>query len=262
MIWPFKREGTTAADSYISIRKKRGKPGPVILTWWARPIGEEFFLAIGIRSVREEDGSREFELDHINLPNLRDIRDVQGWTGKFEEAYGRDGACWIRSSTDKYLCTQFRIRFGKISGGQIDVTWDTAHAARFGPDSHDVMEMDVPISARFSADIVTLSSTLKPSLRELLDASDDSALCNGICKRINVWYGSLADVSKQSPQERVVTQVWNSLGIIGNGGFQYLFEGGFYGDPGYVYTAAAFQTLGCKQAAEAVAETGWYSAQG
>jgi hypothetical protein len=41
-------------------------------------------------------------------------------------------------------------------------------------------------------------------------------------------------------------------GIIGNGGFRYLFEGHLNGDPYFALTAEAFQATGCKKATDTV----------
>jgi hypothetical protein len=48
-----------------------------------------------------------------------------------------------------------------------------------------------------------------------------------------------------------VRLVWHSAGLIENGGFHYLFEGDFRGDPGFVYTAAAYHRIGAFRAYEA-----------
>jgi hypothetical protein len=53
---------------------------------------------------------------------------------------------------------------------------------------------------------------------------------------------------------RVVHLVYNSLGIILNGGFEALFSSDFIGDPGYVFSAAAYRKIGCTPAADAFAE--------
>src|SRR5688572_26677297 len=91
----------------------------------------------------------------------------------------------------------------------------------------------------------------KKGFQQLLDSADDFELCNGVFMHITGRYGDELNVEKQTEPERVVTLVWHSSGIIGNGGFQYLFEGTFNGDPGFVLTAAAFRRIGCGEAAEA-----------
>jgi hypothetical protein len=45
--------------------------------------------------------------------------------------------------------------------------------------------------------------------------------------------------------------VWHSGGLIGNGGFEYLFEGEFDGDPEFGITAEAHKTAGLPRSYEA-----------
>lgn len=47
---------------------------------------------------------------------------------------------------------------------------------------------------------------------------------------------------------RTISLVWFSNGIIGNGGFGYLFMADLPGDPGYVYTAASYAHIGARNA--------------
>jgi hypothetical protein len=84
----------------------------------------------------------------------------------------------------------------------------------------------------------------------VLDMQDDFKLCDQV-------FGRLCDSCKQidvescSELERIVRLVWHSAGLIENGGFHYLFEGDFRGDPGFVYTAAAYHRIGALRAYEA-----------
>lgn len=94
----------------------------------------------------------------------------------------------------------------------------------------------------------------RQSIQQLLANSNDRELCDGVFVHIVERHGNKLGLEKASESERVVTLVWHSFGIIGNGGFQYLFEGDFTGDPGFVLTAAAFRRIGCVQAAEAFEE--------
>ncbi len=91
----------------------------------------------------------------------------------------------------------------------------------------------------------------KKSFQQLLDGGDDFELCDGVFVHIADRHGNELDIDKETETERVVTLVWHSFGIIGNGGFQYLFEGDFNGDPGFILTAAALRRIGCAEAAEA-----------
>jgi len=94
------------------------------------------------------------------------------------------------------------------------------------------------------------------SLRKLLSEPNDFKLCNGLFLRIYEHHGQeTIDVSEISAEERVVFLVWHASGIIDNGGFRYLFEGDFKGDPDFALTAEAFRATGCKEAAEAVLQT-------
>lgn len=84
----------------------------------------------------------------------------------------------------------------------------------------------------------------------LLSITDDFELCNGVFCRF-ADFDNQIEVDSYTEEERVVTLVWHASGLIGNGGFAYLFEGWFNGDPGYVYAAAAFKTIGAMQSYEA-----------
>ena len=80
-------------------------------------------------------------------------------------------------------------------------------------------------------------------IEALLAQDDDFELCNGVFSRFADFNNSI-DVDSYTEEQRVVTLVWHAGGLIGNGGFEYLFEGDFQGDPGFIYTAAAFATIG------------------
>lgn len=102
-------------------------------------------------------------------------------------------------------------------------------------------------------------------VREILDEPDDSQLCGDISIRIDrlmdtgivlnrsmeLISNNPMDVRNLSEQQRVVQLVYNALGIILNGGFENLFSADFVGDPGYTFTAAAYQKVGCKPATDA-----------
>jgi Domain of unknown function (DUF4375) len=59
---------------------------------------------------------------------------------------------------------------------------------------------------------------------------------------------------QEVPFDQPVLLVWHASGMIDNGGFQYLFEGNFKGDPHFAKTAAAFHTIKAAKCAEAVQE--------
>jgi len=88
---------------------------------------------------------------------------------------------------------------------------------------------------------------MKPAdLDALFSIADDFKLCDAVFCRF-ADFNNQIDVESYTEEERVVTLVWHATGIIGNGGFQYLFEGEFTGDPGFVCTAAAFKTIGASE---------------
>jgi hypothetical protein len=83
----------------------------------------------------------------------------------------------------------------------------------------------------------------------ILDSLDDFELCDRV-------FGALAEnpinVDTCGELERVVRLVWDSSGLIGNGGLHRLFEGDYPGDPGFVYTVAAYHRIGARAAYEAL----------
>jgi hypothetical protein len=95
---------------------------------------------------------------------------------------------------------------------------------------------------------------MSDEIGKLLKTEDDSELCDELFKRLVKRYGDDLDVSKCREEHRVVLLVWHASGIIDNGGFQYLFEGNFNGDPHFAKTAAAFRTINVRKCAEAVEE--------
>jgi hypothetical protein len=93
------------------------------------------------------------------------------------------------------------------------------------------------------------------SLVKLLSEPDDFKLCDGLCAWILQRHRNAFDPPKATECERVVVLVWTATGIIENGGFRYLLEGDFHGDPGFQLTADSFDRIGCHPAAEAFRET-------
>ena len=83
----------------------------------------------------------------------------------------------------------------------------------------------------------------------ILDTRDDFKLCD------LVWCALSADsinVDTCGELERIVRLVWDSSGLIGNGGLHRLFEGDYPGDPSFIYTVAAYQRIGAWVAYEAL----------
>jgi hypothetical protein len=89
---------------------------------------------------------------------------------------------------------------------------------------------------------------------EILAKSDDSALCNAIFVRILAVHGSVPDVGEMNAAVRTAFLVWHTSGVIGNGGFRYLFESDYPGDPNYEKAKEAYETIGCNEASAAFRE--------
>jgi hypothetical protein len=85
------------------------------------------------------------------------------------------------------------------------------------------------------------------AFEELLAELDDFDLCDGVFLAIAKVTGNRLDAANEPEACRTVTLVWHSGGIIGNGGFRYLFEGDFNGDPGYLITADAYRRIGANE---------------
>ncbi len=90
---------------------------------------------------------------------------------------------------------------------------------------------------------------------ELIATASDFDLCNEVFKRIDSHHPRDTRLKEFSRPERVVLCVWNCHGIIGNGGFRYLLEATYVGDPRLKYAYQAFDILGCKPAFDAFRRT-------
>jgi hypothetical protein len=87
-----------------------------------------------------------------------------------------------------------------------------------------------------------------------LASKADFDLCNSICIAIPERYGCDVNVEQLPVTHRTVLLVWGAMGTIDNGGFEYLFERSFPGDPAFTHTAAAFNEIGCAAAVDAFRE--------
>src|SRR5687768_13688871 len=83
----------------------------------------------------------------------------------------------------------------------------------------------------------------------IFDTRDDFELCNQV---FCAFAKNAINVDACGELERIVRLVWDSSGLIGNGGLRRLFEGDYPGDPGFVYTVAAYQRIGAQRAYEAL----------
>lgn len=92
-------------------------------------------------------------------------------------------------------------------------------------------------------------------LAELFESGADHRLTGELFSRILAAHGNEVDAAKLSEEEQVVYLVIGAHGVIGNGGFRYLFEHNLNGDPYFALTLRAFEVIGCWEAAEAVRTT-------
>jgi hypothetical protein len=92
------------------------------------------------------------------------------------------------------------------------------------------------------------------SLAELFDGGADFDLCDRLFVRVCEVHGNGADASSLPEEERTAYLVWGALGVVGNGGFRFLFEADVPGDPQYALTRRAFEAIGCPQAAGALGQ--------
>jgi len=84
-----------------------------------------------------------------------------------------------------------------------------------------------------------------------IDENSDWDLCNSTWRSITEKYGDAAEASDFAPAERVVVLVWTVAGIIGNGGFEYLFSSDLTGDSGCRMSLDAFKTIKAIEAEKA-----------
>ena len=92
------------------------------------------------------------------------------------------------------------------------------------------------------------------SFETLLAKANDWDLVNATFTKISDRHNHWVDASVYSPVERVIMLVWHLTGIIGNGGFEYLFAGEIDGDPDYHIAAEACKEAGLVRSYEAFRE--------
>lgn len=80
--------------------------------------------------------------------------------------------------------------------------------------------------------------------------AEDFELCDQVVCASAARHNNLVDLEHETLEESTVTLVWHVGGIIGNGGFEFLFGGDFSPDPEYTATIQAFRRIGCNQAAD------------
>jgi Domain of unknown function (DUF4375) len=85
----------------------------------------------------------------------------------------------------------------------------------------------------------------------LLAKARDFDLVNGTFVKIGARYNHWIDASQYTHEEGIISLVWHSHGLIGNGGLQYLFAGEFPGDPDFQITAEAYRIAGIERSYQA-----------
>lgn len=103
-----------------------------------------------------------------------------------------------------------------------------------------------------SAEGKKTGAIMDPYLDKLFASPNDFDLINGLFSRISYECdGEDVDELRKLPEpQRVVLQIWGASGIIGNGGFQYLFESGLADFSGI---ADAYDTIKLPRAAKHLA---------
>ncbi len=93
---------------------------------------------------------------------------------------------------------------------------------------------------------------MSKAFQKLLKDANDFDLSNGVFMLLADHFGGIT--TGMPPEGKVIIWVWHTSGIIGNGGFQYLFENVLPDDLYFAGTLEAYRTLGADQCAEALAE--------
>jgi tetratricopeptide (TPR) repeat protein len=138
---------------------------------------------------------------------------------------------------------------------------------RLNPADTDARSMmnELESNAKTAENFPEDRSDRRERLDDLLKQRDDFKLCDGVFALFSEQDNASGapsgrsrgiasrgiHVERYEETERVVTLVWHASGLLGNGGFHYLVEGDFNGDPGFSFTAAAFKAVGADGACQA-----------
>jgi hypothetical protein len=93
---------------------------------------------------------------------------------------------------------------------------------------------------------------LKTRLDDAQSNGSDSDLCNAAAVIIDQCQWLFPETKKCLADQWIVKSVWAATGIIGNGGFEYLFSHEWDEDPDFLRTLKAFKAIKCPKAFEAV----------
>ncbi|MBM4069077.1 MAG: DUF4375 domain-containing protein [Planctomycetes bacterium] len=94
-------------------------------------------------------------------------------------------------------------------------------------------------------------SSRPTTVAEAVARGDDHELCGAAYDAVVKKHGGDLNAADLTRVEQAFLLPYHALGIIENGGFNYLFEGDFAGDTYFHLTAAAFETIGADDAAAA-----------
>lgn len=86
---------------------------------------------------------------------------------------------------------------------------------------------------------------MRCTFSELLADPEDFNVANGFFSLICGIHAGEFNADFYRPVERPIMLTWHAKGIIGNGGFAYLFEGEWPGDLDYQLTIDAHRAIGC-----------------
>lgn len=100
---------------------------------------------------------------------------------------------------------------------------------------------------------------VRHTIDDLLQSPDDPQLCDSVHGRL-VQAMNAVGLDPAHDLERVIVLTWDAAGAIGNGRFEYLFEGRFFDrDPGYAQTLKGFEVIGATDAHAAFREAlAWF----
>ncbi|HEX5102867.1 MAG TPA: DUF4375 domain-containing protein [Pirellulaceae bacterium] len=93
---------------------------------------------------------------------------------------------------------------------------------------------------------------LKARLDDAQSNGSDSDLCNAVAVIIDQCQWFFPETKKCLADQWTVKSVWAAAGIIGNGGFEYLFSHEWDDDLDFLRTMKAFDAIECPQALDAM----------
>ena len=93
-----------------------------------------------------------------------------------------------------------------------------------------------------------------PKIKKEMDINNSFDLCDQIYCSMVSQYGENDDLYLDDVRKMTISFIWQISGILGNGGFQFLFEGLFSPDPTFKETISAYRRIGCTATADIFVE--------